>query len=450
MIQNQLIKGERTMLMPEIDPDTMVAEILQDLPPETERLAREFKAFSRARKIKTPAQLLRAVRLFAGLDLTEREVAANLVLVDPTIRSLTDQAVHERLQACLPWLQALLPKLLPPPPGPLPPGRRLLVIDATNVTAPGERKTTWRLHVVMNLMSLELISVQLTDGRTGETLKHFDFAPGDVVLCDRGYCRREGVAHLLAAGGEVIVCYHPHLFPVQDRQGRPLDVAAARRDLAPGETVTLEADFVSDAGITSHVWIHTHRLAGEAAAAARRRCRRTAQQGRYTPRQASLFLAEFVLVLSSVPPQELNAEVVLGLYRCRWQVELLIKCWKSLLDLDQVRARAGSVLGRVWLTGKLLYAAWLERRGRRRFGADWRRLNQQRRTTCWRLWKLLQHEVAPLITLACCWATDAWPAALQALTERKRRRRLQTLPVDVIAWVQPPATPPIQEVSIAA
>jgi len=28
-----------------------------------------------------------------------------------------------------------------------------------------------------------------------ETLKHFEFAPGDVVMIDRGYCRRAGVVH---------------------------------------------------------------------------------------------------------------------------------------------------------------------------------------------------------------------------------------------------------------
>jgi len=428
----------------------MFAEILQDLPPEIEELARQFKAFTRARKIKTPAQLLRAMLLFAGLDQSEREVAANLVLVDPTIQKLSDQAVHERLAACQPWLQALLPTLLPPPPPGLPAGRRLLAIDGTSVTAPGQTQTNWRVHVVMDLISLELISVQVTERSPGETLKHFTFAPGDVAVCDRGYCRRQGVAAVLEAGGEVIVRYHPHLFPLVDEQGQPLDVAAAWLTVAPGETVTLPARFVSDAGQTHQVWIHARRLGGEAAAAARRRVRRTAQKGRYTPSQESLFLAEFILVLTSVPPQELSAEVVLRLYRGRWQVELLIKRWKSLLHLDQVRARAGSRLGPVWLLGKLIYAALLERRARRRFGPHWIGLDRERPLTWWRLWKLLRHEIAPFITLTLCWQPTAWPAAVSALTERPRRRRLQTLPTEVILWRRRPVEQPVQEVTRVA
>src|SRR5574341_2338403 len=99
------------MIVPPPNPDTIFVELLQDLPEDLQELAREFKAFTRARKIKTPAQLFRLVLLFAGLDLTEREIAANQSLIDPDINGLTDQAVHQRLKACQPWLQALLPKM---------------------------------------------------------------------------------------------------------------------------------------------------------------------------------------------------------------------------------------------------------------------------------------------------------------------------------------------------
>jgi len=49
------------MQMPPPDPDTLFADLLQDLPPETTAMAREFKAFVRAKKVKTPQQLLHGV-----------------------------------------------------------------------------------------------------------------------------------------------------------------------------------------------------------------------------------------------------------------------------------------------------------------------------------------------------------------------------------------------------
>src|SRR5919198_6274198 len=69
----------RPMQLPLTDPDTLFEELLQDLPPETAQMAREFKAFVRAKKVKTPEQLLRVVFLYCGLDKSLREVAGGLL-----------------------------------------------------------------------------------------------------------------------------------------------------------------------------------------------------------------------------------------------------------------------------------------------------------------------------------------------------------------------------------
>ena len=52
------------MQLPLTDPDTLFEELLQDLPAETVQMARAFKALVRAKKVKTPAQLLRVVFLY--------------------------------------------------------------------------------------------------------------------------------------------------------------------------------------------------------------------------------------------------------------------------------------------------------------------------------------------------------------------------------------------------
>lgn len=427
------------MILPPPNPDTIFAEVLQSFPEDLKETAREFKAFTRSRKIKTPEQLFRAVLLFAGLDFSEREVAANLVLVDPTIGTLSDQAVHNRLKACEPWLKALLPQMIKRQKIPqLPSGLRVVVIDATNITAPGGRSMTHRLHIAMDLISLQLIEVKVTDYKTGETLKNFSFASGDVVICDRGYSKRDSAEAVIEAWGDIIVRYNAANFPVQDGDGNQLNVADALADLQPGQTTTLPVQFQSKKGKTYKAWIHVHRLEGAQAEAARRRCRREAQRSRYKLRPETLFLAEFVMVLSSIPPEILDAETVLALYRCRWQVELLIKRWKSLLDLDQLRARATSPLSFVWLHGKLLYAALLEQRVRERSPDKSNSVAQQRTTTHWRLWKMTQREVEPMITLSACWHKTAWPAAVISLSERKRKRQLQSLPEKVGRWLHHP------------
>src|SRR6478736_10410231 len=131
--------GDVTMQLPPADPETLFEELLQDLPPETVPMAREFKAFARARKIKTPEQLLRVVLLYCGVDKALREVAGILTaLYEP----ITDQAVAERLRACGPWVKALLGGMLPMPAvHTLPPGLRFVVIDASSIQAPGATGT---------------------------------------------------------------------------------------------------------------------------------------------------------------------------------------------------------------------------------------------------------------------------------------------------------------------
>jgi hypothetical protein len=115
------------------------------------QLARECKAFVRAKKIKTPEHLLRVVVLYCGLDQPVREVAGTFTAL---YESLTDQAVAERLRACGPWVNALLQQMLPPAPvAALPEGRRFLVIDASTVQAPGATGTDHRLHLCMDLVS---------------------------------------------------------------------------------------------------------------------------------------------------------------------------------------------------------------------------------------------------------------------------------------------------------
>jgi Transposase DDE domain len=424
------------MQKPTPDPDTIFAELLKDLPADIERLARAFKAFTRPRKINSGAELLRLVLLFAGLDLSEREIAANVILVRPEIESLSNEAVRRRLAACLPWLQALLPGLIKRTPLPdLPAGLQLRVLDASDITAPGQTKVTWRIHLMADLVSLQMVSLHLTDIKTGETLLNFDFQAGEVVLADRGYSHRKGLAHLIESGAQPVVRYNAHHIPVTDRQGAPLDVAVALSACERGETRTLAVQFTAPDGRTYPAYIHAYRLPEEAAAAARRRCRKGGKKGRYTPKQKTLWWAEFVLVLTTVPVAVLSAEVILALYRCRWQVELIFKQFKSLLHLDEVRARAGSPLGQVWLHGKLIYACLIERRAVTRCGAEWSDLDGERRGTWWRVWKLIKQELTPLLTLSQCWDLRAWPAALTALAERQRRRRLQRLPLEVAIWL---------------
>ncbi len=80
------------------------------------------------------------------------------------------------------------------------------------------------------------------------------------------------------------------------------------------------------------------RVPPEVAAARRRKVRADAKRKGYTPRARSLALCEWVLLVTNIPPEKLQATDVLVLARVRWQIELVFKLWKSQGQVDHSRS----------------------------------------------------------------------------------------------------------------
>jgi hypothetical protein len=152
----------------------------------------------------------------------------------------------------------------------------------------------------------------------------------------------------------------------------------------------------------------------------------------HQPRSQTLLLAGWVLVVTTLPPTLLPDSTALALDRVRWQIDIAIKRWNSVLDIDLRRARYESPLADVWLHGKFLDVLLLDHRLRRTLGEQWGWLDRARTAPGWRPWKLLQAEVAPRITGSLSWQNPHGAICRQVLAERPRRRQLQRLPQEVI------------------
>ena len=337
------------MQLPLTDPETLFEDLVQDLPPEPVHLAREFKALVRAKQVKTPAQLLRVVCLSCGLDKPWREVAGTCTVL---YESITDQAVAERWRACGPWVHALLRQLLPlSPVDPRPTGLRLVVIDASRIHAPGAPGTDHRLHSALDLLSLPCIEVLVPDVHTGATRKHFTLRRGDVAVADRGDAQCQGMSAAVKQGADLLVRLNPFSVVLCDAAGAPLELCAALQRQHTDTIRTLAVELRSACG--QHAvrgWVHADRLTAEQAKRARHTCR--PRQNKGPPNAESLFRAGWVLVLTTLALTGLSAQTIRALYRCRWQVDIAIKRWKSVLDVDAWRANANSPLAAVWLHGK--------------------------------------------------------------------------------------------------
>ena len=412
------------MNLPFTSIDTTFERFLQELPEDYWALAIEFKAFCRSRKIKTPAQLLQMVLCYCGIDQVLRETAGTLTLLEERI---SDTAIHNRLKACLPWVKALLTRMMGGAAAALINGHlRFIVVDGSTVQGPGAKGTWYRLHIAIDLVKLHLLQVSVTDAHQGEHLKYYPLQEGDVVVVDRGYNQAMMWIEQAERGVSLVVRYNPHSLNLYEAAGVKIDWYEALK--ATEETQRCVPVRVQAKGQYIEGYVHACRLPPVQAADARRRLRAEAKKKGRQVQQRTLALAEWVLIFTTLPPTVLPTATIAALYRVRWQVELVIKRLKSILNIDQLRARKDSALAELYLHGKLLYAWVLEKWAGRRNGPDWNRLDRPRRATPWRVWKLLRHELAVAISGVLRWDLSRWSACLEVMQERPRRRQLQTLP----------------------
>lgn len=412
------------MVLSPKDPDIAFNEFINDLPADYEQKAYEFKAFCRPRKVKSPAQLMQVLMSYCGIDQVLREAAGNFTLLRERI---SDTAIQNRLRACLPWLKALLQQMWPgidKVAGHL----RFVIVDGSTVQAPGSKGTDYRLHVMMDLLKLEILNIEVTDKREGERIDRYPLQNGDVVVADRGYNQPNRIIELSKQGIFVVIRLNPWSMPLHWRaednaalNGQVLDLYSHLK-YAKEDKICLPV-WLGKPGNAVEGWIHAHRLPPDKAKEARRKCRKNAKK---EPSKETLFFAEWRLIFTTVPDEVMDTDTIMKLYELRWQVELLIKRLKSVLDADTLRAKQDSELANVWLHGKLLYVLVVEKRARQQFGQEWAQLTD-RSATWWRFWKMIRHELAALITAPDYWKEENRNACKKVMQERPRKRKLQTI-----------------------
>jgi hypothetical protein len=349
-----------------MDTETLLREwsiITGFLPPDWRELARTTGALTREREIRDPDTLLLLILLHVGTGLSMRQTAARAERAG--LASISDTSLRNRVRKAGSWLRTLAERLFSADPhreslAAGSPGRQVRVVDATTVNEPGSTGTDWRVHYSLKLPSLECDFFEVTDPSGGETYSRLPVQPGDVILGDRGYSHREGVAHVVDGGGDVIVRLNTGAFPLLDSQGAAFNLLGSLRTLSEQEPGEWLVSFAAS-GRSYTARVVAVRKSEEAAKRSREKLLRIARKKQKQVRPETVEATGYVIVLTTLGSGTPAAEI-LELYRSRWQVELAFKRMKSLLGAGHV-PKKDPESARAWIYGKLLAVLLIEKLG---------------------------------------------------------------------------------------
>ncbi len=331
------------------------AYLLSFLPPriELERSAGSWGAIRRVREISSGSVLLRLMMAYGFCGMSLRRTAA--WAGDIGVANISDVSLLERFRKGADWLGHVLAVKLADHAALMPestPGLKARLIDASTVTRVGGKGVDWRLHLTLNLASLKVDAIELTDSSGGERLSRFKFQPGEIVVGDAGYAHRAGLESVVDQGAEFLVRLNWSNLPLLTPGGDPMDLITCCRSVVGTEP----AEFlvrVRGSKMRAVRLLIVRKTAPAAAESRRRKEKERNKKGTVDLR--TLEASEYVMLLTSAPTEQLTTEQAFELYRFRWQIELTFKRLKSLLHFDRLPAR-DTALAQVILFAKLLGA----------------------------------------------------------------------------------------------
>lgn len=296
--------------------------------------ARQTKAFLRPREITNAVDLLRLILAYClgehGLRLTAAWATA-VGLVD-----ISNVALLYRLRQCGDWLAMLVGHALAAAAPKASHGRLIRIIDATSVPKKGadarKNNELWRIHSAFDLPDERFGHFELTDQQEGERLDRIPAVKGEIRIADRAYLQPDRMAKVTDAGADVVIRAGWKSARWVDETGNAIDIVGELRDTT-ADLLDRPIWIKRKGGSLLAVRLVAVRKPQQAAAEARRKARREAQRGGHTVSKQTLDAADWVILITSLKPEDFTTDDVLALYRLRWRIELGFKRLKSLIGL---------------------------------------------------------------------------------------------------------------------
>ena len=166
-------------------------------------------------------------------------------------------------------------------------------------------------------------------------MSHFSLKSGDIVMGDAAYGTAKNCAYVIKKGADFIFRITPSKFPIYDIMGNRIN----RKMLLPvgkekiKETLCLikEKDTKGKVIKTHYVRVIVARIPENKIKAAQKRKKAKAKKAE------TIQNAAYVFIVTALTEESYGKEAIIELYRSRWQIELLFKCFKQNLGIKTIR-----------------------------------------------------------------------------------------------------------------
>jgi Transposase DDE domain len=224
--------------------------------------------------------------------------------------------------------------------------------DSTNIPLPdslvgvwhgsGERRTNQtvaglKAQVQLDYSTGSLNQVILQDGRAQDRnapIQQTALPAGALRLADLGYFSLPVLADLSAQGVYWLSRLQANTI-VLTLAGERLNLLAWLRQAG---TSDIDQRVLVGNEHRLHCRLIVKKVPQEVADRRRQQLHKQARRKNQAVSQVRLALADWTILITNVPEEQLTVHEALVLARCRWQIELLFKLWKSYGHLDESRS----------------------------------------------------------------------------------------------------------------
>lgn len=348
-----------------------IKKLTDILPEGWEAAAKTEKALQRSGiYIKTPEDLFNLVLLYLTEGKTFGQTSALLKITGKM--PMNKNAVYERITGSKNWLKWMCEHLcrendfIPEAPEWLK-NHHVCLVDATNESKPGSHKTDYRLHYMIDLFSLCMKEMHLTTGAEGERISRFEtLGKDDLVLADRIYGTITGITYLHDREADYIFRLRANAFNLYEGKYNEngemeydgFDLTEKLKKWEAGKTLNFHLYCKSGKQYLPVRVCAVGKTKEEVQKSDKQTKKSNSGKNRrkITPLQ-KIYNRYFVVITSL--NDEITTKQVLELYRMRWQIELVFKCFKSIFDFDGIAAQKDET-AYTWFYGTLLLAAICE------------------------------------------------------------------------------------------